>query len=59
MKTYPYPYHKGIIRACTREPLEKPFIFAMKLLMTNFAKTKKRQQWRVNQNLADENANDI
>lgn len=24
MKTYPYPYHKGIIRACTREPLEKP-----------------------------------
>lgn len=20
MKTYPYPYHKGIIRACTREP---------------------------------------
>jgi hypothetical protein len=31
----------------------------MKLLMTNFAKTKKRQQWRVNQNLADENANDI
>ena len=24
MKTYPYPYHKGIIRECTREPLEKP-----------------------------------
>ena len=40
MKTYPYPYHKGIIRACTREPLEKPFIFVMKLCMTNFAKTK-------------------
>lgn len=24
MKTYPYPYHKGIIREFTREPLEKP-----------------------------------
>ena len=59
MKTYPYPYHKGIIREFTREPLEKPFIFVIKLFMTNFAKTKKRQQWRVNQNLADENANNI
>lgn len=24
MKTYPYLYHEGIIRECTREPLEKP-----------------------------------
>jgi hypothetical protein len=32
----------------------------MKLFMANFAKNKKkRQQWRVNQNLADENANNI
>jgi hypothetical protein len=31
----------------------------MKLFMANLAKTKKRQQWRVNQKLADENANDI
>jgi len=31
----------------------------MKLFMTNFEKNKKHQQWRVNQNLADKNANDI